>query len=184
MDELTADNLVLRVNSLGWSGCSYWCYKVMPLLVGAVAILLTQACNVRAEYEAPFSGKPLLRILQSSATVSCFSDLSATTGYYGKEEGKPDTFLTSAPLKSQRAGGGYKISIKDDTAVVTDEVFGQSYQFQILERDAKGVILTRDKGVGVEVITIDPQNGSFVLTDSGVQSRLWNRTNVWVGRCN
>ncbi len=97
MDELTADNLVLRVNSLGWSGCSYWRYKVMPLLVGAVAILLTQACNVRAEYEAPFSGKPLLRILQSSATVSCFSDLSATTGYYGKEEGKPDTFLTSAP---------------------------------------------------------------------------------------
>lgn len=64
-----------------------------------------------------------------------------------------------------------------------DEVMKESNQFQVYSRSSAGVILIRGKGVGIEVITIDPQSGSFVLTDSGV-SPLWNRTNVWAGRCN
>jgi hypothetical protein len=65
---------------------------------------------------------------------------------------------------------------------VLDEVMKQSYQFQVYERRKNGVILTRVKGVGIEIITIDPLNGSFVLTDSGVQT-FWNRAIVWTGRC-
>ncbi len=63
-----------------------------------------------------------------------------------------------------------------------DEVTKESYKYGVYIRNSAAVILLRGKGVGVEVITIDPQSGSFVLADSGVQP-LWNRTNVWVGRC-
>lgn len=66
--------------------------------------------------------------------------------------------------------------------MVRDEFMKETYRFQIYERREDGVILIRGKGVGVEVITIDSRNGSFILTDAGVQT-LWNRANVWVGRC-
>ena len=125
------------------------------------------------------------QVLQPRGRVSCFSDQAATTGYYrnlSTEPGKPEVALTHSPLKSQTAGGGYKISIEKDQATVNDEVTKRSDQFHVHRRDDTGVILIRLKGVGVEVITVDPQNGSFVLTDAGVQMP-WNRTNVWVERC-
>ncbi len=117
--------------------------------------------------------------------VSCFADHAATTGYYrnlAAEPGKPDVALTHSPLKSQTAGGGYRISIENDQATVNDEVTKRSDEFHVYSRDDRGVLLIRLKGNGVEVITVDPQNGSFVLTDTGIQN-LWNRTNVWLGRC-
>ena len=88
--------------------------------------------------------------------------------------GEPQVALSSDPLKSQSAGGGYRISFDDDQASVLDEVLNQTYRFQVHSRRSDGVVLLRGKGVGVEVITIDPRNGSFVLTDAGV-SQLWNR---------
>lgn len=125
------------------------------------------------------------QVLQPSARVSCFSDQAATTGYYRNlrpELGKPEVVLTHTPLKSQAAGGGYKISIERDQATVNDEVTKRSDQFQVYKRDQSGVILIRLKDIGVETITVDPRNGSFVLTDAGVQLP-WNRASVWVGRC-
>ena len=90
--------------------------------------------------------------------------------------------LKSSGIKSQMTGGGYKISIEANTATVFDQFTKQSNQFEVVVRNSNGVILVRNRGGGVEVITIDPQNGSFVLSDSVVHS-VSNRTNVWVGRC-
>ena len=159
--------------------------NLITVLILSSGLLVGQRSVTFAQGDKPFRGKALPQVLRPSATVSCFSDTSANTGYYRNlfpEPGKPEVVLTSSPLETQTAGGGYKISFKGDQATVLDEVMKQSYQFQVYQRRDDGVMLVRFKGVGIEIITIDPQNGSFVLTDSGVQT-LWNRANVWIGRC-
>ncbi len=141
--------------------------------------------TIGAQEGIPFKGLALPKILQPAGRVSCFSDQAATTGYYrnlSPDAGKPEVVLTHTPLKSQTAGGGYKIAIENDQATVDDEVTKHSDQFHVYKRDQNGVILVRFKGIGLVVITVDPQNGSFVLTDATVQ-RLGNRASVWVGRC-
>lgn len=140
------------------------------LVVGS-ALVTGQPLVVPAQADVAFRGEALPQLLQASGSVSCFADQAAVTGFYRNltpEPGKPEVVLSSTPLKSQKAGGGYKISIEGDQATVRDEFMKESYQFQVYERREDGVILIRGKGVGVELITIDPRNGSFVLTDAGV----------------
>jgi hypothetical protein len=151
-----------------------------PLLI-LLGFMLNLPIRATAQQETPFRG----RALQSSGVVSCFADRAAVTGYYRTPvpaPGKPEVVLRSTPIESQTAGGGYKISFAGEHALVRDEFMKESYQFQVHARRESGIVLVRGKGVGVEIITIDPQNGSFVHTDAGVQP-LWNRANVWVGRC-
>ena len=159
-------------------------YLITALILGS-GLLVGQRSVTFAQGDKAFRGKALPQVLRPFANVSCLSDTSANTGYYRNpysKPGKPEVVLKSSPLETQTAGGGYKISFKGDQATVVDEVMKQSYQFQVYQRRDDGVMLVRFKGVGIEIITIDPQNGSFVLTDSGVQT-LWNRANVWTGRC-
>ncbi|MEX0805753.1 MAG: hypothetical protein WD688_20905 [Candidatus Binatia bacterium] len=159
--------------------------KYLIMLILGSGLLVGQRSAAFAQGDNTFRGKALPQVLRPSATVSCFSDTSANTGYYRNpypEPGKPEVVLKSSPLETQTAGGGYKISFNGNQATVVDEVMKQSYQFQVYQRRDDGVILVRFKGIGIEIITIDPLNGSFVLTDSGVQT-LWNRANVWTGRC-
>lgn len=158
---------------------------LITVLILCPGLLVGQLSAAFAQGDKAFLGKALPQVLQPSGTVSCFADTAAVTGYYrnlNPAAGKPEVVLKSSPLETQTAGGGYKISFRGDQATVLDEVMKQSYQFQVYERRKDGVILMRAKGVGIEIITIDPLNGSFVLTDSGVQT-LWNRATVWTGRC-
>ncbi len=158
---------------------------LLTMLTLCSVLVASQSSAAFAQADTAFLGKPLPQVLQPSGSVSCFADTAGVSGYYRSlipEPGKPEVVLRSHPLKKQRAGGGYKISFRGDQATVLDEVMNVSYQFDVYERRKDGVILVRAKGVGIEVITIDPLNGSFVLTDAGVQT-LWNRANVWVGRC-
>jgi hypothetical protein len=114
--------------------------------------------------DKPFSGKPLPQMLQSSTSVYCFSDTAATMGYYrSRLSPTPEATLTSSALKKQSTGGGYRITFHSDRALVFDEFAKESFDFIVFERRTDGVILIRPKGVGVEVITIDPVNGSFRL---------------------
>ena len=159
--------------------------NLLTVLIVGSGLLTGQPLAVSAQVDLAFRGKALPQLLQPSGSISCFADQAAVTGFYRNlrpEPGKSDVALSSSPLKSQKAGGGYKISFADEHALVRDEFMKESYRFQVHERRDDGVILIRGKGVGVEIITIDPRNGSFVHTDAGVQT-LWNRTNVWVGRC-
>ena len=104
MNEPTLDNLVKRMDRLEREARRRPCQMILGLFFLTVLLLTCnplQASEPRSEYEAPFSGKPLLGILQASTTVSCFSDLSANTGYYGKEEGKPETLLIEGQAEMQ-----------------------------------------------------------------------------------
>ena len=134
-------------------------------------------------YEAPFSGQPLRQLLQRSANLSCESHLADSTGYYPQGTGH---VLTSG-LQKQSKPGIWKISLvgEEDAPVIQgQEAAGD--RFHVIRRDSTSVILVRVgqglAGGTVEVITIDPQNGSLVVSDSSV-GPLWNRTTVWVGRC-
>jgi hypothetical protein len=157
----------------------------LAVLILCSGLIAGQPSAAFAQADLAFRSKPLPQVLQLSGSVSCIADKAAVTGYYrnlNREPGKPEVVLHSSSLKSQKASGGYKISFADDEATVLDEVLKESYRVQVDARRDDGVILVRHKGVGIEVITIDPRNGSFILTDVGVQT-LWNRANVWAGRC-
>ena len=141
-----------------------------------------QAEEMKNGYKASYTGLPLVGLLEPSATFSCSSDTAATTGYH-REIGKAEVSLESSAIKSQPAGAGYKISIEGRYAFVFDQAQERKERFQVTTRSPNGVILIRNRGSkGVSVMTIDPLNGSFVLSDSVVHT-LTNRTNVWVGRC-
>ena len=150
-----------------------------------LALACGQAVAPEATGATDFTGQSLPEVLDPSGSVSCFADTAAVSGYYrdlsaGSAEAR--VTLRSDPLKNQSTGGGYRISFDDDQASVLDEVLQQTYLFAVFSRRSDGVVLVRTKEIGAEVITVDPRNGSFVLTDAGV-SLLWNRASVWVGRC-
>ncbi len=151
----------------------------VSLVTAALTLWAVVPCARAQEQTELFSGRAVSNLLNPTATVSCFADKATVTGYY---TGPEKTTLTAHPLKSQPTGGSYRVSIRGETADVLDGATNQDAVYQVYRKNAAGVILLRGKGVGVEVITIDPQTGSFVLTDAGV-GPVWNRTNVWVGRC-
>lgn len=135
-------------------------------------------------YEAPFSGQPLRQFLQQSASIACRSELGDSTGYYPKGSGHS---LLSSGLEKQFKPASWRISLKgDEEAVVVPGQEGTPERFQVIRRDSTSVILARVgqglAGGTIEVLMIDPQNGSFVASDSSI-GPLWNRTTVWVGRC-
>ena len=153
----------------------------------ALAVGCAAATAWAQDREEPFSGRPLPALLRPSVTVSCVADRASVAGYFtdaslGESETLPKTRLLTSPLKSQPAGGAYRVSISGESAEVVDEGQKQSETYLVYRRSVMGVILVRANGASVETITIDPRVGSFVLTDSGV-GPLWNRANVWVGRC-
>jgi len=134
-------------------------------------------------HEAPFSGQPLRQLLQPSATISCRSELADSTGYYPKAGGHS----LQSGLEKQSKPASWRISLAGDEEARV--LMGQEptlERFQVIRRDATSVVLVRVGhglvGATVDVLMIDPQNGSFVSSDSSV-GPLWNRTTVWVGRC-
>lgn len=159
--------------------------NLLTVLIVGSGLLTGQPSAVSAQADTAFRGRSLPQVLQPSGSVSCFADRAAITEYdraLVPEPGKPEVVLRSTPLESQTAGGGYKISLTGKHAIVRDEFMKASYRFEVYERRDDGVILIRGKGTAVEIIGIDPRNGSFVLTDVGAQT-FRNGTTVWVGRC-
>lgn len=158
-------------------------------LVGKIALILPlflaysiaePGQPLRDRYELIYHGQPLPEALQPSANILCTSQVTATTGYYPRQAFK-GTDLVSA-LEKQSRIQKWDISLQGDSA--TDRV--ESQRYQVVRRDMFGVILVGLEegatGTTVEVIIIDPSNGSFVSSRSGA-SMLWKRTNVYVGRC-
>ncbi len=91
-------------------------FLITVLILGS-GLLVGQRSAAFAQGDKAFRGKALPQVLRPSATVSCFSDTSANTGYYrnlNPEPSKPEVVLTSRPLATQTAGGGYKISFRGD----------------------------------------------------------------------
>ena len=156
---------------------------IVCVLVGASFFGVTLVWAQSTPYEAPFSGQPLRQLLQPSVTLSCRSDLADSTGYYPKGGGH--ALKSGLARQSQPASWRILLTGEEDARVLAGQETTPE-KFQVIRRDAASVILVRVgqglAGGTIEVLTVDPQNGSFVASDSSV-GPLWNRTTVWVGRC-
>lgn len=120
----------------------------------------------------------------------CYSDQEATTGFFPENsvrdiaKGKGIKMkLKHVPLKKDSFGGGFQIQLGIDVAEVKDEVTKIINKYKVSSRNKNQIILVREKEVGVETITIDKSNHSFIFTDMVIHD-LYHRTVVWVGECN
>lgn len=149
------------------------------LLVAMVPLIVLAAASLRSDYEAPYRGEPLAITSGDLANIVCESELADTTGYYTDKDGK--TILISV-FEKQSKRATWILSITGNQATV---MHGQGIvrRFQVVQRNPLGLILVDALETGsAQVITISPQNSSFVYSTQNVSS-LWNRTNVFVGRC-
>lgn len=159
-------------------------------LLLALAVIVT--ASPAAAYQREFSGEPLTRLLKTPAEITCESEQATSTGFYpenwiarmGDPEGVP--VHLRAVFQGQADLLRWAITVEDKHALVAigDQARGERYD--VVQRGPWGIVLMRIKpgtdGAAVQVLTIDPQNGSFVSSDASV-GPVWNRTGVWVGRC-
>jgi hypothetical protein len=168
---------------------------ILLALVGlTTAVGIPAAHGQQGSYKHPFSGQPLLKILEAPAAVTCESDLANSTGYYPRDwlmrmaapskENQAVDLLSTFERQSQR--GRWAIAITGDMATVVNNQTNTPDSYQVVARSPWGVVLLRSgegtHGGAFDAFTIDPQNGSFVAV-TGAASALWNRVTVWVGRC-
>lgn len=160
----------------GWEGRIAWSFLLF-FVAGAPLI-----CAQEITYELPFSGQPLRQILKQSTEISCESRRVTSTGYYPRGNGH--LLLSGSETRSTPAI--WKVSfVGDPEAYVVGGTSATPERFQVMRCDSTSVILV---GVGqgiaggtVQVLTVHPQNGSFIAANSSV-GPLWNRTGVWVGQ--
>ncbi|OGQ43057.1 MAG: hypothetical protein A2W61_01880 [Deltaproteobacteria bacterium RIFCSPLOWO2_01_44_7] len=122
-------------------------------------------------------------------TYTCKSNKVASGGFWNKD------------MRSERVGmKGYtniesetttwRIVIKNDLAHVTSfsgstQTIEEPKVFQVEKTSIKnGLLLVslRDSGVSPEIITIDPENGSFVYSTQHI-NLFHNRASVFYGEC-
>ena len=148
------------------------------LLAVMVLVVLLGASGPRNDYETTYRGQPFDVKYLEAGNIVCESGLADSTGYYTTPGG---TVLKSV-FKKQQERALWIITIRGHEATVSGDQ-GDAKRFQVTKRDQSGLILVNIEGnVSTQVITIDPQNSSFVYSTQNVHP-LWNRANVYVGQC-
>lgn len=184
MSQLTMETLARRLDRLGRENpvvkkiaVAALC-TIMPLVMLSLAVSAFE--GLRNDYEGTYQGESLTEAISGeSVSVVCESDLVDRTGYDTQLRGK--TVMSSSFGKEDKQSV-WIISMRGNDATVSDGQ-GNIGRYVITKRDLSGVILVEaEKGVSVQVITIDPRNSSFVYTTQNVNV-TWNRANTFVGRC-
>ncbi len=179
MNEPTMETLARRVDRVERE--NWWLRRLGSLTVSLLFIFpvtLFAAGGLRSDYEAPYQGQPLEVTSMRLVNIVCESDFTDSTGYYRTKEG---TDLVSV-FEKQRKRAVWIISVKGDEATVSDDQ-GNVRRFQATNRKSSGLVLVDvSMEAAPQVISIDPQNSSFVYSSQNV-TPVWNRINVWVGRC-
>jgi len=173
--------------------------KVLTLGLASVLVLapaptVPVAGAQRSAHESAFSGQPVPKVSHQSPTaVTCESDHADSTGYYPRNwslrmadpKANAEVLLKSA-FERQRQTTRWAITLGGEEASVVSGQEASAEVYRVVRRDTRGVILVSVRhgafGGTVQVLTIDPLNGSFVSSDTSV-GPLFNRATVWVGRC-
>jgi len=134
--------------------------------------------NLRDQYKAPFEGPILKDAFKKDTIFLCNSNLAGSTGIY-PESG--DHQVVSEFNKQSKPAFWYLV-IEKEKALSTDNQ-GNQQVMVTTKFNSEGIILVgAGRNESVQVITIDPNNSSFVYTtqNTGI---LWNRASTYVGKC-
>jgi hypothetical protein len=136
------------------------------------------AQNLRDQYKAPFEGPVLKDAFKKDTVFLCASNLAGSTGVYPESGGRQ----IISEFNQQSKPVIWSLVIEKEKALVTDNQ-GNEQVMVTTKFNSEGIVLVgAGKNESVQVITIDPNNSSFVYTTQNI-SIFWNRASTFVGRC-
>jgi hypothetical protein len=134
--------------------------------------------NLRDQYKAPFEGPILKDAFKKDTMFLCASNLAGSTGIYPEPGGRQ---IISEFVQQSKPATWYLVIEKEKAFVIDNQ--GNKQAMVTTKFNSEGIVLVgADKNESVQVITIDPNNSSFVYTTQNT-SMLWNRASTFVGKC-
>jgi len=134
--------------------------------------------DIRDQYKAPFEGPILKDAFKTNTMFLCTSNLAGNTGIYPESGGHQ---IISEFTKQSRPAVWYLVIGKEKAVSIDNQ--GNQQAMATTKFNSEGIILVgAERNESVQVITIDPNNSSFVYTTQNTQI-LWNRASTWVGKC-
>jgi hypothetical protein len=155
------------------------CLLYLPLIV-VVLDLYTIAFpqNLRDQYKAPFEGPILKDAFKKDTMFLCASNLAGSTGVYPESGGRQ---IISEFAQQSKPATWYLVIEKEQALVMDSQ--GNKQAVVTTKFNSEGIVLVgAGKNESVQVITIDPNNSSFVYTTQNT-SVHWNRASTFVGKC-
>lgn len=154
------------------------CIQYLALIV--VMCLSTPAFpqSLRDQYKAPFEGPILKNAFEKDTIFLCVSNLAGSTGIYPESGGHQ----VISEFTKQNKPATWHLVIEKENALSIDNQ-GNQQALITTKFNSEGIILVgAGRNESVQVITIDPNNSSFVYTTQNTQI-LWNRASTYVGKC-
>jgi hypothetical protein len=134
--------------------------------------------NLRDQYKAPFEGPILKDAFKKDTMFLCASNLAGSTGIYPESGGHQIV----SEFTRQSKPAIWSLVIEKEKAIVIDNQ-GNQQGMVTTKFNSEGIVLVgAGKNESVQVVTIDPNNSSFVYTTQNI-SIFWNRASTFVGRC-
>lgn len=148
------------------------------ILLGVSVATSVGAEGLRDQYKAPFEGPMLKGAFEKGTKFLCISNLAGSTGVY-PEAGEHRVI---SEFTKQSKPATWRMMIDKENAAVVDNQ-GNEQVMLTTKFNSEGIILVgAGRNESVQIITIDPNNSSFVYTTQNAQV-LWNRASTHVGRC-
>lgn len=156
-------------------------FLVAVILLGTLAAHAddpTSKKNLRDQYSAPFEG-PMLRDAFKKGTVFiCVSNLAGSTGVYPAS----GEYQIISEFSKQTNPAIWYLLIEKEVAFLMDNQ-GNQQDMVTTKFNSEGITLVgAGRNESVQVITMDPNNSSFVYTSQN-SGMLWNRASTFVGKC-
>jgi hypothetical protein len=155
--------------------------SIQYLLTLVVALGFSTAAfpqNLRDQYKAPFEGPLLKDAFKEDTMFLCASNLAGSTGIYPEPGGRQ----IISEFNQQSKPATWYLVIEKEKALVIDNQ-GNKQAMVTTKFNSEGIVLVgAGKNESVQVISIDPNNSSFVYTTQNT-SMLWNRASTFVGKC-
>jgi hypothetical protein len=134
--------------------------------------------NLRDQYNAPFEGPILRDAFKKDTLFICRSNLAGSTGIYPESGGHQ---IVSEFNKQSKPAVWYLVIEKEKGFYADNE--GTQQVMETTRFNSEGIILINaERNKNIQVITIDPNNSSFVYTTQNTGLH-WNRASTFVGKC-
>ena len=129
-----------------------------------------------------YTGKPLIGLSAPGlTTLTCRADLASSTGYYYLGDKKE--WIQHSSFDKQKTTSTWIITIEGNGGHVSDSQ-GNIGIYLVTKRDPSGVILVEvGENVSIQVISIDPNNSSFIYTSQHTHNSIKNSASTFVGVC-